>query len=594
MKDTKKKNKINKLLSTTSLNDVIQINRWWEKPPEEEDKASENEEETVKWKHMEHNGVLFPPEYEPHGIKIKYKGEPIELTPEQEEVATFWAQVIDTDYAKKDIAIRNFTKELQKVLPEKYKDADLSDFDFSEIKEYLDKKREKNKNKTTEEKKLDKVKRQKMMDYYGWALVDGSCEKMANFLVEPPGLFRGRGEQPLTGSLKKRIYAEDITLNIGPDEPVPKCTQQGHSWGEIVNNTVGTWLAYYKVRKNTKYVFLSSSSKFKGMSDYKKYEKARKLKNCIEDIRKDYYKKLEDKDQENKQLGVATYLIDRLALRVGNEKNEEEEADTVGCCTLRVEHIKFQDDNYITFDFLAKDSMRYLNTVKIEEKVYENLKNFTKGKSPDDDLFELINASKLNDYLKQLMDGLSAKVFRTYNASFVLQQQLNKKEFKLSDDMNTKISYYNEANKQVAIMCNHQKTVSKSFNAKSGQMSSVLKEHEEYLDELRDYVKNFKKSKNKYKNSKTDTIKKIFPDSKEKAETALKNLEEKVKNMKKKLKEREDNKQVALGTSKLNYMDPRITVSWCKKNEVNIEKIFTKSMRDKFPWAMYTKSDFNF
>ena len=594
MKDTKKKNKINKLLSTTSLNDVIQINRWWEKPPEEEDKASENEEETVKWKHMEHNGVLFPPEYEPHGIKIKYKGEPIELTPEQEEVATFWAQVIDTDYAKKDIAIRNFTKELQKVLPEKYKDADLSDFDFSEIKEYLDKKREKNKNKTTEEKKLDKVKRQKMMDYYGWALVDGSCEKMANFLVEPPGLFRGRGEQPLTGSLKKRIYAEDITLNIGPDEPVPKCTQQGHSWGEIVNNTVGTWLAYYKVRKNTKYVFLSSSSKFKGMSDYKKYEKARKLKNCIEDIRKDYYKKLEDKDQENKQLGVATYLIDRLALRVGNEKNEEEEADTVGCCTLRVEHIKFQDDNYITFDFLAKDSMRYLNTVKIEEKVYENLKNFTKGKSPDDDLFELINASKLNDYLRQLMDGLSAKVFRTYNASFVLQQQLNKKEFKLSDDMNTKISYYNEANKQVAIMCNHQKTVSKSFNAKSGQMSSVLKEHEEYLDELRDYVKNFKKSKNKYKNSKTDTIKKIFPDSKEKAETALKNLEEKVKNMKKKLKEREDNKQVALGTSKLNYMDPRITVSWCKKNEVNIEKIFTKSMRDKFPWAMYTKSDFNF
>ena len=594
MKDTKKKNKINKLLSTTSLNDVIQINRWWEKPPEEEDKASENEEETVKWKHMEHNGVLFPPEYEPHGIKIKYKGEPIELTPEQEEVATFWAQVIDTDYAKKDIAIRNFTKELQKVLPEKYKDADLSDFDFSEIKEYLDKKREKNKNKTTEEKKLDKVKRQKMMDYYGWALVDGSCEKMANFLVEPPGLFRGRGEQPLTGSLKKRIYAEDITLNIGPDEPVPKCTQQGHSWGEIVNNTVGTWLAYYKVRKNTKYVFLSSSSKFKGMSDYKKYEKARKLKNCIEDIRKDYYKKLEDKDQENKQLGVATYLIDRLALRVGNEKNEEEEADTVGCCTLRVEHIKFQDDNYITFDFLAKDSMRYLNTVKIEEKVYENLKNFTKGKSPDDDLFELINASKLNDYLKQLMDGLSAKVFRTYNASFVLQQQLNKKEFKLSDDMNTKISYYNEANKKVAIMCNHQKTVSKSFNAKSGQMSSVLKEHEEYLDELRDYVKNFKKSKNKYKNSKTDTIKKVFPDSKEKAETALKNLEEKVKNMKKKLKEREDNKQVALGTSKLNYMDPRITVSWCKKNEVNIEKIFTKSMRDKFPWAMYTKSDFNF
>jgi len=40
-----------------------------------------------------------------------------------------------------------------------------------------------------------------------------------------------------------------------------------------------------------------------------------------------------------KQLGTATYLIDRLALRVGNEKSEDE-ADTVGTCSLRVEHIE--------------------------------------------------------------------------------------------------------------------------------------------------------------------------------------------------------------------------------------------------------------
>ena len=593
MKDTKKKSKVTKLLSTTSLNDVVQINKWWEKPIDEENDKNSEDEDAGKWKHMEHNGVLFPAEYEPHNIKIKYKGEPIELNPEQEEVATFWAKVLDTDFAKKEITIRNFTKELRKVLPEKYKNASLSDFDFTEIKEYLDKKREKNRNKTAEEKKSDKEKRQKLMDYYGWALVDGSCEKMANFLVEPPGLFRGRGEQPLSGTIKKRIYAEDITLNVGDDEPVPICTQPGHCWGEIVNNNEGTWLAYYKVRKNTKYVFLSSSSKFKGMSDFKKYEKAKKLKNCIEDIRKDYYKKLEDKDPENRQLGVATYLIDRLALRVGNEKGEDE-ADTVGCCTLRVEHIKFEENNVITFDFLAKDSMQYHNTVEIEPIVYENLKKFTKGKDKSNDLFDLINASKLNDYLKQLMDGLSAKVFRTYNASYVLQQQLNKKEFNLNDDINKKIAYYNEANRQVAIMCNHQRTVPKTYTVKSEQMTIVLNEHKKYLEELRDYVKNFKKSKNKYKDSKTDIIKKVFPTNKEKAENALKSLEDKVEKMSMKLNERESNKTVALGTSKLNYMDPRITVSWCKKNEVNIEKIFSKSTRDKFPWAMYTGPDYNF
>jgi DNA topoisomerase-1 len=49
------------------------------------------------------------------------------------------------------------------------------------------------------------------------------------------------------------------------------------------------------------------------------------------------------------------------------------------------------------------------------------LKKFTAGKNQDNDLFDRISASKLNDYLKDLMEGLSAKVFRTYNASITLQ-----------------------------------------------------------------------------------------------------------------------------------------------------------------------------
>ena len=37
---------------------------------------------------------------------------------------------------------------------------------------------------------------------------------------------------------------------------------------------------------------------------------------------------------------------------------------------------------------------------------------------------------------------------------------------------------------------------------------------------------------------------------------------------------RDDNKEVSLGTSKINYMDPRISVAWCKRCEVPIEKAF--------------------
>lgn len=39
-----------------------------------------------KWTTLVHNGVIFPPSYKPHGIKILYKGKPVELTTEQEEV----------------------------------------------------------------------------------------------------------------------------------------------------------------------------------------------------------------------------------------------------------------------------------------------------------------------------------------------------------------------------------------------------------------------------------------------------------------------------------------------------------------------------
>jgi DNA topoisomerase-1 len=60
----------------------------------------------------------------------------------------------------------------------------------------------------------------------------------------------------------------------------------------------------------------------------------------------------------------------------------------------------------------------------------------------------------------------------------------------------------------------------------------------------------------------------------------------KIEKMELDLKHKDDNKEVALGTSKINYMDPRISVAWCKRNEVPIEKVFSKTLRDKFNWAM--------
>lgn len=60
------------------------------------------------------------------------------------------------------------------------------------------------------------------------------------------------------------------------------------------------------------------------------------------------------------------------------------------------------------------------------------------------------------------------------------------------------------------------------------------------------------------------------------------------------MRDKDENKTVALGTSKINYMDPRITVAWCKRVELPIEKVFPKTLVDKFPWAMGVDSTYKF
>ena len=52
----------------------------------------------------------------------------------------------------------------------------------------------------------------------------------------------------------------------------------------------------------------------------------------------------------------------------------------------------------------------------------------------------------------------------------------------------------------------------------------------------------------------------------------------------------------ALGRAPLqiNYMDPRITVAWYKRNEVPLEKIFNRSLLAKFNWCLDVEPEFRF
>ncbi|KAI6211719.1 DNA topoisomerase I [Aphelenchoides besseyi] len=551
--------------------------RWWE----EEKKA-----DGVKWNTLEHKGPLFAPGYEPvpSSVKFKYDGKEMKLSIEAEEVASFYAKMLDHEYTSKQTFNQNFFKDWRKVMTSAERDriTDLSKCDFRALRDYFASETEKRKAMTKEEKQKIKEEKEAEAKIYGFAFIDGHKQKIGNFRIEPPGLFRGRGDHPKMGKLKKRIQPEDVIINCSKGQAIPEAPV-GHKWKEVRHDNTVTWLCSWSenVLGNNKYIMLNPSSKIKGEKDYEKFETARKLKGKIDEIRKHYTEDLKSDRTLVCQRAVAMYFIDKLALRAGNEKDTDEAADTVGCCSLRCEHVTLHKEldgqKYVVeFDFLGKDSIRYQNAVPVEKQVFKRLKYFKEGgkndsvqnkKGPGDALFDHLDTSMLNSHLRSLMPGLTAKVFRTYNASHTLQEKLN--EFTNADSsVAEKMLAYNRANRAVAVLCNHQRSVPKTHEK---SMENLEKKIKEKADKLKEVKKEAKAAKGK---------------EKEKLEKKKKDLSEQLRRLKIQRTDRDENKQIALGTSKLNYLDPRISVAWCKKYDVPINKVFNKTQREKFRWAI--------
>ncbi|CDK26078.1 unnamed protein product [Kuraishia capsulata CBS 1993] len=628
-------------------------NRWWE----DEDMNGE-----IKWDSLVHNGVIFPPPYEPlpSNVKLIYDGKPVTLPIEAEEVAGFFGAMLETDHAKNPVFQKNFFHDFLKVLEEAggCKDADIKDFDlcdFSDMYAYFEKKREEKKSISPAEKKLIKKEKDEAEEKFKTCYLNGRKEPVGNFRIEPPGLFRGRGAHPKTGKLKKRVMPEEIVLNLSADAPVPP-PPEGRNWAEVRHDNKVAWLAMWRenISNSVKYVRFGNSSSLKGISDFKKFEKARELKNHVAAIRADYNKKLKSELMLERQMAVATYLIDVFALRAGGEKSDEE-ADTVGCCSLRFEHVFLKPPNVVVFDFLGKDSIRFYQEVEVDKQVFKNLKIFKKPpKQPGHDLFDRLDPSILNKHFQNYMPGLTAKVFRTYNASKTMQDQLDL--IPNEGTVNEKVVRFNAANREVAILCNHQRTVSKNHETGVAKMNDKIKEmiwqrirakkmllkldaklkkkDPAYFQEIDDLSKEDEGALQKqFLERETERITKKFAKDNEKLkleneavlpESELKERLEKVKELQKEfskelssgkpevkanmtveklqalieklnvritnatlqLKDKEDNSSVALGTSKMNYIDPRLTVMFSKKYDVPIEKLFTKTLREKFKWAI--------
>ena len=116
---------------------------------------------------------------------------------------------------------------------ERAKIVDLTKCDFRKIHAWYASKSEERKARSKEEKNIEKEKNAALITEYGWCTIDGHKQKIGNFRAEPPSLFRGRGEHPKMGKLKKRLMPEEVIINCAKDSVIP-VPPAGHKWKEVM------------------------------------------------------------------------------------------------------------------------------------------------------------------------------------------------------------------------------------------------------------------------------------------------------------------------------------------------------------------------
>ncbi len=546
----------------------------------------------MKWKTLQHNGILFPSAYEKQGIKIKINGETVDLDINQEEMIYQWAKKKDTPYAQDKVFQKNFTADFAKTLDSKFKKISYDDINFSSAFKVIDKEKDLKEMMTKEERKAVAVKRkelrEKLKAKYGIAIMDGKEVEVGNYMAEPPGIFIGRGEHPLRGKWKPPVTSKDVTLNLGKEAKVPE-----RKWKKIIHDKDSMWLASWMdfLTQKRKYVWLADSSGLKQDRDKAKYEKAVKLANEIGKIKNRIVKDLKNKDPRISRIATVCYLIYRTSMRVGDEKDPDE-ADTVGATTLRKEHIKITA-NTIEFDFLGKDSVRWQESLVVEgedKQFQENLKKLIEKIKPKDEIFGNITSRHVNVYYSSIVKGLTAKVFRTYLATAVVKKYLVEHDNMKGKTANEKLYHAKLANLEAAMMCNHKRTIPKTF--------------EESLQKKRDSLK--KRGKEKAWEKTKLTLKKVEASTpktdtqKKSKEKRIKTLNDQVKKQKIKHKERleklelqinlsEKTRDYNIGTSLRNYIDPRVFKAWTDEVGAEWEKLYTAALQKKFLWVKSEK-----
>ncbi len=560
-----------------------------------------------------HNGVLVPSPASPRHLILQVRGEPVRLTPEQEEMALAWARKQGTPYVEDPVFIQNFMEDLSQALgvatPFSIDEVDLTPAINVVLRERAAKEAL-----TKEERKAlaaeRKAQREALKEQYGYAIVNGERVELGGYVVEPGGIFMGRGEHPLRGRWKEGATQRDITLNLSPDAPRPP-----GEWAEIVWQPDSLWVARWqdKLSGKLKYIWLSDTAPVKQKREAEKFDQSTEMHAELERVRAHIQAALSDPDPKRKMVATACYLIDALCLRVGDEKDEDE-ADTVGATTLRPEHVTLHPDGRAEFDFLGKDSVHWHKTIPLPPLVHANLaelidnarpSNSNAGNGDRPQIFPLITSRSVNDFLSDILPGLTAKVFRTHHATEAVRQSLADAQVTAEAPAYKKWEAVTRANLAAAELCNHTKQAPPGWPARLQRMQereqklieraeprqAQLQERQEALEALRQEAaekiaacsteKRRERTEASYqkKIARAERQVQVAQERLDKARAALGKLQTQ-------MAVNSEKRSWNLGTSLKSYIDPRVYHRWGQQVDYDVlERYYPKTLRRKFAWV---------
>jgi DNA topoisomerase-1 len=492
------------------------------------------------------------------------------LDSEAEQMAVAFAKKFGTSYANDQLFVSNFFEDFAKKLGIAGS-CKVEDFDWTDITGYLEREKKRKEILTREEKKRTADERKKIRDAlkekFGYAIVDGKRIVLQNWIVEPPGLFTSKGRNPLRGRWKKEIKREDITLNLSEK---PEGLDKG--WKEIVWRSSCMWIACWRNPLNSKmkYVWFSPSSSIRQKREIKKWDKAIELKSKIKEVERNIRDSFNQKDENRKKVATVVHLIKESGMRVGDEKIAGE-MGTVGCTTLKADNLKI-DGNRVLLDFVGKDYVHWQRELVLPNMIVKNIQRF-KNNAGKGLIFDGMNSQKVAKFLQEVVPDVSAKTFRTMIAGITLKnaidgtrQSFNKGEF----ESTIRFRYVNLA---VAKKLNHKRKLPDKFEEK-------LKKKEEKMERKKtEYIGLLAK------------LDKAGGKEKEKMEKKIEKIKQSARKTSLEYQLYKDASEWNLSTSLTSYIDPRLVTEYAKKNKVPIERIYSKSLREKFSWALLANNE---